>query len=37
MPLPHCETCGKRIEVCECPDADEDDQDWCEEAECSPT
>jgi len=29
-PFPRCPTCGKRPECCECPDADEDDQDYVE-------
>ena len=28
MPFQRCETCGKRVEHCECPEADEDDKDW---------
>lgn len=31
-PLPHCEVCGKRVEMCECPEADEDDKDYCDES-----
>jgi hypothetical protein len=29
-PFPRCSTCGKRVEHCECPDADEDDGDYVE-------
>lgn len=33
MPLPHCETCGKRLDLCDCPEKDEDDADYLETVE----
>jgi uncharacterized protein with PIN domain len=30
MPFPRCAACGKRLENCECEEADEDDKNYSE-------